>query len=114
MNDFQEGQEAKEVTPIQSNNKEIGPTGMESIRGVSGNTGSDSIAETPEHPEPLMPPPENSPAPEQPADNQDDPITIHPKKGPEYLPDVEKEPISNEGKIQPPPGWQPGGPERGG
>jgi hypothetical protein len=64
--------------------------------------------------------------------NQEEFITIHPKKSPEHLPNVEKEPKSikkseaefpkseaegkksKEGKIQPPPGWRPGGVEGGG
>ena len=65
------------------------------------------------------------------SDGADDLITVHPRKNPETLPSPEVEPITvkktvgepgehegrregEEGKIQPPPGWQPGGPERGG
>ena len=36
------------------------------------------------------------------------PITVHPKPGFEYLPNVEKEPLQ---PPKPPEGWQPGGPE---
>jgi hypothetical protein len=114
MNDYQETRETKEVKPPADNSEEIGRKGMDSMRGVTGEINDAPAAKPPERPEPPIPPPVNEPVPDQPADNKDDPITIHPKKGFEYLPDVEKEPISNEGKIQPPPGWQPGGPERGG
>jgi hypothetical protein len=50
-------------------------------------------------------------------------VTIRPKKSPEHLPNVEAEGCivdlnedrrdGKEGKVKPPPGFRPGGPERG-
>lgn len=71
-------------------------------------------------------PPEPTEAPEPPSGDDNsakaplddgDSISTHPKKSPETLPEIEKEPISipnpEGGKIKPPKEWRPGGPEGG-
>lgn len=111
MSDWHETKETQEQdTAQETTSEELSPAGISAIQGVTeGQDTQDQVQ----------------------ADDVDDLITIHPRKNVEILPSPEVEPITfrnpeeraeetahlgegKEGKIQPPPGWQPGGPERGG
>jgi hypothetical protein len=109
MSDWHEANEVQEQDASQETTSEqLSPVGISAVQGdVQG----------------------QDEAPSQP-DDTDGLLTIHPRKNLETLPSPEVEPITikdpegnteepegqeegSEGRIQPPPGWQPGGPERG-
>jgi hypothetical protein len=110
MTDWREVKEAQE----EDTSQEVAGEAL-SPQGIASMQGNTEAQESKDPPQP---------------DDTDDLKTVHPRKNLETLPSPEVEPItikdsdgkgegtegqeeSAEGKIKPPPGWTPGGPERG-